>query len=63
MKRIRVAAVQCEHRAGDKTANLGKIERFVRLAAEREVRIVAFPECCITGYWVLWILLYEDTGE
>jgi len=53
MKRIRVAAVQCEHRAGDKTANLGKIERFVRLAAEREVRIVAFPECCITGYWFL----------
>jgi predicted amidohydrolase len=53
MKEIRAAAVQFEHRPNDKAANLGKIERFVESAARRDVQIIAFPECCITGYWHL----------
>lgn len=53
MRDIRVAAVQFEHAPGDKSANLRTIERFAETAAAREVEIVAFPECCISGYWHL----------
>ena len=50
---IRAAAVQFEHAAGDKEANFAKIESFARRAAEDGVRLLAFPECCVTGYWFL----------
>jgi predicted amidohydrolase len=53
MRNVRVASVQFEHAPGDKAANLQTIERFVRTAAERQAEIIAFPECCITGYWHL----------
>ncbi len=54
MKRnVRVAAVQFEHAPGDKQANLDKIHDFVNRAAQGGVEIIAFPECCITGYWFL----------
>jgi len=53
MKNIRVAAVQFEHAAGDKQANFAKIRKFAGLASRQGVEIVAFPECCITGYWFL----------
>jgi predicted amidohydrolase len=53
MNSVKVAAVQFEHAPGDKAANLAKIRTFVEAAARRSVQIVAFPECCITGYWFL----------
>jgi predicted amidohydrolase len=60
MRNIRVASVQFEHAAGDKAANLAKIERFVAQAAEQQVDILTFPECCITGYWFLRNLSRAD---
>jgi predicted amidohydrolase len=53
MQNIRVASVQFEHRPSDKEANFAKIESFVGQAATKGVQIIAFPECCITGYWHL----------
>ena len=53
MSTIRAAAVQFEHAAGDKRRNFEKIEAFARQAADRGVQLLAFPECCITGYWFL----------
>src|SRR5439155_12014222 len=53
MRNIRVAAVQFQHAPGDKAANLATIERFVAQAARQQVEIIAFPECCISGYWHL----------
>jgi len=53
MDDIRVASVQFEHAAGDKEANLGKIRACVARAARARVAIIAFPECCVTGYWFL----------
>ena len=53
MRDIRVASIQIEHVANDKTANLAKIERFVNQAVDQNVEIAIFPECCITGYWHL----------
>ena len=53
MRNIRVASVQFEHAAGDKAANVAKVERFAAQAAAQRVEILVFPECCITGYWFL----------
>jgi predicted amidohydrolase len=60
MRKIRVASVQIESAAGDKQANLAKIEGFVRHAAAQGAEIVVFPECCITGYWFLRNLSREQ---
>ena len=48
---LRVASVQFQHRAGDKAYNLARIAAFVAAARARQVRLVAFPEMCISGYW------------
>jgi len=53
MRPIRVAAVQFEHAAADKVANLRKVRDFTARAAKRRAEIVVFPESCITGYWFL----------
>ena len=53
MDNIRVAAVQIEHTDNHKPANLAKIRSFVTRAAARNVELIVFPECCITGYWFL----------
>ena len=53
MQNTRVASVQFEHTPGDKTANIAKVRRFVEQAAQQNVDIIAFPECCLTGYWFL----------
>jgi len=53
MEKVRVAAVQFEHKAADKKANLAKVRAFTERAAADRVAIVAFPECCITGYWFM----------
>jgi len=60
---IRVASVQFEHAAGDKEANLGKIRAFVARAARAGVAIIAFPECCVTGYWFLRHLSRDELTE
>jgi predicted amidohydrolase len=51
MASIRCAAVQFHHHAGDKEYNLSVVRRYVAEAKRREVKIVSFPEMCITGYW------------
>jgi len=49
--RITAGSVQFTHKPNDKAYNLGVIERFVAQAASAGVRLVAFPELCVTGYW------------
>src|SRR5688500_7772970 len=60
MKTLRVAAVQFRHQPGDKTSNLAVIAKFVERAAEQDVKVIAFPECCISGYWHLRKLSREE---
>ncbi|MBN1125537.1 MAG: nitrilase family protein [Sedimentisphaerales bacterium] len=60
MKNIRVATVQFHHTNGDKQANLAVIPRFVEQAAQQGVKLITFPECCITGYWFLRKLSREE---
>jgi predicted amidohydrolase len=60
---VRAAAVQFEHAPANKAANMGKIDRFLELAAAEGVRLIAFPECCLTGYWFLRHLGREELLE
>ncbi|MBI1388754.1 MAG: acyltransferase [bacterium] len=52
-KPLRTASVQFEHVNGDKPANLAVMRGFVERAARQGVQTLAFPECCISGYWGL----------
>ncbi|HTI04512.1 MAG TPA: nitrilase family protein [Gemmatimonadales bacterium] len=51
MRDIRVATVQFQPAAGDKTHNLDRVRHFVAAAARARVELIAFPEMCLTGYW------------
>ena len=47
---IKVAAATPKIRVADCDYNAGEIVRLCREAAELGVKIIAFPELCITGY-------------
>jgi predicted amidohydrolase len=51
MKDIKAGSVQFNHTPGDKQANLERIRSFTEQAAKAGVRLLVFPEMCITGYW------------
>src|SRR5262245_60465539 len=61
-RRLRVASVQMESLPGDKKANFRKIESFVEKAAAQRVRLILFPECCVTGYWFIRNLTSDQLG-
>ncbi len=63
MRNVTAASVQFEHQPGDKEANLAKIRHFVEQAAQRNVEMIVFPECCITGYLFLKQLSHEQLKE
>jgi predicted amidohydrolase len=42
-----------ESAAGDKDGNFARLARLAEQAAQAGAQIVAFPECCLTGYWFL----------
>ena len=48
---ITVATVQFQHQANNKQYNLLVIEKYIEQAALQNIKILAFPEMCITGYW------------
>ncbi len=50
MTRIKISTAQFEHKSGDKKANLKVIESLSANAAKKGSHIIAFHECCITGY-------------
>ena len=53
MDLLRAATVQFQHVPGDKRKNLQVVTQFVRKAAAQGVRLITFPECCLSGYWPL----------
>lgn len=57
---LRVASVQMEHKDGHRDANFAKLEAFVARAAQQGVQLIAFPECCICGYWFIRNLSLEQ---
>jgi len=63
MQPIRIAAVQFEPRPLDIEWNLDRVEHFAGQAAEGDARLVAMPECCITGYMPLAALTPEQLAD
>lgn len=51
MNPITVAAIQFNHRPGDKEFNLSRVEALTAEARQRDVQLATFPEMCLTGYW------------
>ena len=50
MEKINIACAQMDCLLGQPEANLAKIIESIRSAARRDARLVAFPECALTGY-------------
>lgn len=48
---LKAATVQFQHQAGNKHYNLLIMEKYIEQAALQQVKILTFPEMCITGYW------------
>lgn len=63
MQNIRAAAVQFQHRSGDKAGNLEIVQHFVDDAAKQQADIVTFPEMCLTGYWHVRKLSVQELEE
>ena len=47
---LRCGVVQFQHEAGAKDNNLAVVERMARQAHAAGVKVIAFPEMCLTGY-------------
>jgi predicted amidohydrolase len=63
MQTLRAASVQFQHADNDKRSNFAKLEHFVSEAAHQGVELIAFPECCLTGYWFLRNLTKDQVTE
>jgi len=50
MQNIRISTAQFEHKSGDKTYNLGVIDKLAGQAVLRGSQAIAFHECSISGY-------------
>jgi 5-aminopentanamidase len=50
MDKIKISTAQFENRSGDKEFNLSRIESLAREASSRGSQVIAFHECCVTGY-------------
>ncbi len=50
MQDIRIASVAMRSVVGETTANLARMEKFVREAQDKGVKLICFPEMCATGY-------------
>ncbi|MFV0445861.1 MAG: nitrilase-related carbon-nitrogen hydrolase [Planctomycetaceae bacterium] len=57
---LSIAAVQFEHRDGDKAFNLGRIRELTRQAAAQGAQVVAFHECSIPAYSFVQPMSYDD---
>src|SRR5262249_14139685 len=53
MRDIRIAVAEFEHHDGDKAATLAAVRALTRRAAGEGAEVVAFHECCLSGYTYL----------
>nr|WP_321262505.1 nitrilase-related carbon-nitrogen hydrolase [uncultured Sphaerochaeta sp.] len=51
MESYKTATVQFQHTPGNKENNLEIITAYVEEAERHGVKLIVFPEMCITGYW------------
>ncbi len=58
-----IAAVQFEHRDGQKAYNLDRIAELTRRAAEQGAQVVSFHECSVTAYSFVQPLSREELAQ
>jgi predicted amidohydrolase len=63
MEKLKITTVQFEHRSKNKKYNLSVIEHFTKLAAADGSRVIAFHECCISGYTIASRLSEQEMIE
>lgn len=63
MKNLKIATVQFEHKSLDKAYNLQVIDHFCEKASQKGADVVAFHECCISGYTIAKSLTAEKMLE
>ena len=63
LTKVTVAGAQVNPRIFEKAYNLNKIIQFAKDAHQRGAKIVIFPECALTGYcFVILLLLLVACG-
>jgi predicted amidohydrolase len=60
METYKTATVQFQHTPGNKEVNLEIIAAYVDEAGKDGVKLIVFPEMCITGYWHVRNLSREE---
>src|SRR5215212_6101650 len=50
MENFKISTAQFEHKSGDKSYNLGIIDKLSKQAADEGSKAIAFHECSVTGY-------------
>ena len=50
MQDLKISTVQFENKSGDKAYNLDIIESMTEKASQQGSKVIAFHECCISGY-------------
>jgi len=60
METYKTATVQFQHTPGNKEDNLEIIAAYVDEASKDGVKLIVFPEMCITGYWHVRNLSKEE---
>ncbi|MDK2860725.1 MAG: N-carbamoylputrescine amidase, partial [Sphaerochaeta sp.] len=60
METYKTATVQFQHAPGNKEDNLEIITAYIEKAKEEDVKLIVFPEMCITGYWHVRNLSREE---
>ncbi|MBZ4673297.1 MAG: Nitrilase/cyanide hydratase and apolipoprotein N-acyltransferase [Spirochaeta sp.] len=60
METYKTATVQFQHTPGNKEVNLEIIAAYVDEAGKDGVKLIVFPEMCITGYWHVRKLSREE---
>ncbi len=60
MKNLTIATAQFEHKSADKESNLTIIDQMSQQAANQGAGIIAFHECCISGYTIANTLSKKD---
>lgn len=63
MNNLKIATVQFEHKSLDKNYNLELIDRICGEASRKGAEVVAFHECCISGYTIAKSLNFEQLLE
>lgn len=63
MENIKVGSVQFNHVPGNKDANKGIMAGFINSASSKGIKLLVFPEMCITGYWHVRNLTKEGIGQ